>query len=113
MAIVWSDVVAIAPELAATGTAQQDAILAMVGRQVADPCAWGDYLDDAAKFLAAHYGTLARSKGKGPVTAEAVGQVSRSYGDMTKLAGSLGLTSYGVEYERIARLTTLGLGEVF
>lgn len=113
MPITWPDVVAIAPECAGVELASQAAILAMVGRQVGDPEVWGSYQDDAAKYLAAHYATLARSRGKGQITAEAVGSVSRSYGDQTGLAGTLGTTSYGTEYFRLARLTTAALGDVF
>lgn len=112
MPIAWPDVVAIAPECASAEPAAQTAILAMVDRQL-DPDTWGSYLDDGAKYLAAHYATLARSRGKGPVTAEAVGSVSRSYGDQTGLAGTLGTTSYGTEYFRLVRLTTAALGDVF
>ena len=112
MSITWPDVVAIAPECASAEPASQTAILAMVDRQL-DPDTWGSYFDDGSKFLAAHYATLARSRGKGQITAEAVGSVSRSYGDMTALAGSLGATSYGLEYFRLARLTSASLGEVF
>lgn len=112
MSITWPDVVAIAPECASVEPASQTAILAMVDRQL-DPDTWGSYFDDGSKYLAAHYATLARSRGKGPVTAEAVGSVSRSYGDQTGLAGTLGTTSYGTEYFRLVRLTTAALGDVF
>lgn len=112
MAITWPDVVAIAPELAATDPTAQTAILAIVSRQVADPDAWGSYFDDAAKYLAAHYGTLSRSRGKGPISDESVGQLSRSYAPLLQF-GMLGQTAYGVEYQRLSRLTPAALGAVF
>ena len=105
-------VIDIAAELATAAAGQQRAILDIVDRQVADPAIWGSYLDDGARYLAAHLGTLSKSKGKGPVTAEAVGSVSRSYAGMLQF-GALGTTSYGVEYERLVRLTGASLGEVF
>ncbi len=105
-------VIDVAPELATAAAGQQRSILDMVDRQVADPEIWGSYLDDGAVYLAAHLATLSKAKGKGPVTAEAVGQVSRSYASLLQF-GRLGLTSYGVEYERLVRLTPAALGEVF
>ena len=104
--------IGVASELATLGAEQQRSILDTVDRQVADPEVWGSYLDDGARYLAAHLGTLSKLKGKGPVTAEAVGNISRSYANMLQL-GVLGTTPYGLEYGRLVRLTTASLGEVF
>lgn len=105
-------VIDVAAELSTAPAGQQRAILDMVDRQVADVEIWGFFLDDGARYLAAHLGTLAKAKGKGPVTAEAVGSVSRSYASLLQF-GALGQTAYGVEYERLVRLTGASLGEVF
>ncbi len=105
-------VIDVAAELATLTAGQQRSILDMVDRQVADPEIWGSYLDDGARYLAAHLGAVSKLKGKGPVTAEAVGSVSRSYASLLQF-GPLGTTAYGVEYERLVRLTGASLGEVF
>jgi hypothetical protein len=101
----------VAPELFTTPAAQEGALLDMVDREV-DECGWGDRADDGRRYLAAHLATLGKRKGLGPLTAESLGQASRSYASMLQF-GALGLTTYGVEYQRRARLLPSVLGEVF
>lgn len=105
-------VIDVAAELATLTAGQQRSILDMVDRQVADAEFLGSYFDDGARYLAAHLGAVSKLKGKGPVTAEAVGSVSRSYASLLQF-GPLGTTAYGVEFERLVRLTGASLGEVF
>lgn len=109
--ITWDDVVAIAPELSTTGDATRTSILAGVHLQVVTDT-WGDLDAQGAAYLAAHLATLTKLRGKGPVTAEAEDRLSRSYADLTKF-GPLGLTAYGVEYERLLYLLPTALGAVF
>jgi len=112
VSIKWIDVVAVAPELAALNSNSQTQILAMVDRQI-DDTAWGGLADDGRRFLSAHYGTLAIRKGSGFITSERVGSLGRSYATPQWLKSSLGLTSYGIEYRRLARLLPTYLGSVF
>jgi len=110
--IIWANVVAIAPELATTSSATQTAILGAVGRQVG-PKRWGARQPDGQAYLAAHLATLARLRGSGMVTQEAVDRLSRSYFLPNWLKSSLGLTAYGMEYKRLIRLLPTVLGAVF
>ncbi len=93
-------VVDAAPEL--TGEAGAATFLRMAENMCADANLWGSLLDDGRRYLAAHFGQLARLKGKGMVTAEAVGPLSRSY---AALMGSqvFDLTGAGRMYETLAR----------
>lgn len=112
MAIVWADVVAIAPELATSPAATQAALLVYVNASIDDET-WGGLA--SANFGRAHYAahlaTIARRRGLGPITSEAVGRLSRSYG-MTGVAGALGMTAYGATYEMLARQLPTVLGFV-
>ncbi len=112
--ITWGDVTAIAPEAAAAAAGTQAAILAQVGAEVdTDEDTWGATLAPiGAAYLAAHLYTLSKSKGKGPVTSESEGALSRSYADLTKL-GALGLSIYGIEYLRLTRTLQTTIGAVF
>src|SRR5688500_9353808 len=103
MAIVWQDVVNIAPELSTLPLASQTAILADVALQM-NADAWGSKLDLGSKWLAAHLATVGprRSGVGGPVVSESVGSVSRAYAaSVAAGASQLGSTSYGLEYERL------------
>lgn len=110
--VTWADVVAIAPELADVAVPTQVALLAHAERLV-NRAAWGTLADDGVKYLAAHLGTLTRSKGKGPVASEAVGSLSRSYGSLVALAGTWGQTSYGAHYVQLTRMLPTVLGAVY
>ena len=107
MAISWSDVVKIAPELSTLAVDTQNEILADVDLEV-DPGTWNEFADKGRKYLAAHLGTLARpgSVGvAGPVTSETLGPMSRSYSvEGATDAGALSSTRYGVEYARTRRI---------
>jgi hypothetical protein len=111
MAITWQDVVDIAPELSTIATGTQTKILAMVGRQVANVDNWGELIDDASAYLAAHLATLTQKLGNGPTASEGVGPLNRSYVSLLQF-GMLGQTSYGIEYLRLARMTPAVLGSV-
>lgn len=99
-------VVGVAPEVTSAAPLTQAAILDAVDREV-DESLWIDDADDGRKYLAAHLATISRSRGAGPVTAEAVGSLSRSYASLLAF-GHLGQTSYGIEYLRRIRLLTAG-----
>lgn len=102
MAITWTDVVNIAPELSTVATDTQTAILADVALQMPAEV-WGTMLDTGSKYLAAHLATVTSRRGgggAGPLTSETVGQVSRSYAAPLK-ATSIMSTPYGVEYDRL------------
>lgn len=101
MAITWSDVVGIAPELVNVELATQTAILAVVGRQI-DPDAWQVWADDGAKYLAAHLASIRGNEGL--VTSETLGQMARSYALPPGIMGSLALSTYGAEYYRLMQI---------
>lgn len=117
MAITWSDVQAIAPELTNTAvpTGTQAVLLAMVDRQIDDD-AWSDLADDGRRYLAAHMGSLYAngSQAGGQVIAEAVGPMSRAYAVASHGAGdpSLASTKYGLWYLHMIRLLPCSLGFV-
>lgn len=101
MAITWSDVTAIAPELSTVPVATQTAILAIVQRQVDDD-AWGEFADDGRRYLAAHLASIRGNEGL--VTSESLGAMSRSYALPPGILGSLALSTYGAEYKRLTDL---------
>jgi hypothetical protein len=102
-------VVDVAPELASAPGA--NVMLAMAENMCADVNVWGSILDDGRRYLAAHFGQLARLRGKGMITAESVGPLSRSY---ATLMGPLmwNLTAAGRAYETLARSTSAIFGTV-
>lgn len=115
MAIQWYNVTGVAPRLSTANANTQTEILRIVNTILIDDTVWGDTAnaDLGRIYLAAHLGTIALSNGTGPVTAEQVGQLSRSYGTVQGLKGSLALSSYGAEYERLTRLLPTTLGAVY
>jgi len=94
--VIWSDVVAVAPELAAVSSSAQEAILGLVDEQLAS-AVWGTRLEAGQTFLAAHLGTI---HGAPNYTKEQVGDHTRD------VMGDLESTGYGREYKRLVR--TLG-----
>lgn len=111
MAITWQNVINVAPKAAQLPTAAQNEILGIVANQV-DPETWDVRADDGSKYLAAHLATLWLMKGSGALTGETLGAMSRQYAMPNWLQNSLGLTSYGAEYQRMLRLLdvcTLGI----
>lgn len=111
MAIQWSDVTAIAPELSIATMPMQVAILDIVDREVHDE-AWGASGDVGRVYLAAHLATISLRRGNGQITAEAVGQLSRQYAEGISLNPSFVLSPYGAEYERQTRMLPTVLGFV-
>lgn len=110
MAVTWSDVAAIAPELAAVPSGAQTAILATASRQVS-ASVWGDWYDDGVKYLAAHMGALSlRGGASGAVASEAVGSLAASYSQPQGVRGALSATSYGAEYQRMVRMLPGAVG---
>lgn len=116
----WADVIAIAPgdavAFTALPTASQDAFLNYAIGQL-DPDNWGGFLFQATCYLAAHYAKLGLSRGAGPVTQEAVGQMSRSYAPMKGTGESIAYaafeqTSYGLQYLELLSSTVAALGLV-
>lgn len=125
MAIVWTDVEAIAPELVGlVPVPTQTYFLAKVDREI-DDTAWDDIADDGRRYLAAHLATRyvagasgASSAGAvGPIASETLGPMSRSYGTLGAMSGSsqtgdLTTTRYGLEYLRMINLLPSALGFV-
>ena len=97
--------------LSTVPSASQIFFLRLAGTLVADPAAWGDLLDFGQCYLAAHFGELWILRGHGPITAETVGALSRSY---TSLIGdfSVDLTPAGRVYMDLVRTLPTGLGYV-
>jgi hypothetical protein len=90
--IIWSDVVAMAPELALVpGVSAQNDILAYVNVALDVSLFGGESgpkLRLARIYLAAHFGKLSSQGGvgiAGPVIAESAGGLSRSYANLTML----------------------------
>lgn len=111
--IVWANVVAVAPQLATFPSGGQQSILTEVNAQI-DDCVWGGTpaADTGRAWLAAHLATIIMRRGNGPLTAESVGQLSRSYGAIPGIDGSLALTGYGAEFLRLCRRLPTVLGFV-
>lgn len=108
MALAWSDVVVMAPELSDVPSGAQTEILAMVGREVA-VSKWPTQAlaDEAALWLARHHGTFARPSrnGAGGLTQSAtVGNVSKTVKLSQNSVVALEATSYGLNYLRMVRL---------
>lgn len=114
MAITWDNgadayrVTAVAPELATSGAATQETILAYVNTEAIHDATWRDAskANRARQYLAAHMGTLARpGRGaNGPVIGESAGPVSRQYGvTVAAEASDFEATSYGKVYRRLVR----------
>ena len=108
--ITWTDVIAIAAELSSTPVPTQTAILAMVGVQVGAKN-WMGLQKFGQQYLAAHLGTLSRKRGEGPTSEKSAGGLSESYQSLLQF-GNLGLSAYGVEYERLLYMTPAALGMV-
>lgn len=108
--IGWSDVVALAPELADLSPAGQDLILAQVAEEVSTTKFGSqERADIAAGWLARHLGTLAKKGGGagGQLQSVRVGEVSKTFA--VQAAGSswseeLARTWYGQQYLRCVRL---------
>jgi len=104
VAISWTDVVAIAPELDVVPTASQERFLAISARQI-DPDVWGEFADDGQAYLAAHLASIRDDTGL--ITAESMGPFSRTYDLPPGVMGSLALSTYGAEYDRLLQIVTI------
>ena len=109
-AIVWADVLTVAPELATTvNDGAKVMILSYVNGRAMDPAnfdgedGWTTRL--ARCYLAAHLGAGvgkgASGAAGGPVTSESMGGLSRSYSvpSMMSAASALQSTDYGRKYD--------------
>lgn len=101
MAVIWANVVDIAPELSTVAAGSQTAYLAIAGRAV-DPEVWGESTDDGVRYMAAHLATLGNGSGAGgagAVTSETLGPMSRTYAStVAGVEGALATTRYGVMF---------------
>ena len=116
--ITWVDVTAIAPELAGSAltTAAQDAILAFVNEAfVTGDATMGEGQLRLARInLAAHVATLEKRRGSGaagPMIAESMGQVSRTYANIVQQRLFTG-TSYGQVLDMLLRTSLARLPSV-
>src|SRR5262245_17083854 len=105
MAISWTNVTDIAPELSTVALATQTALLEQVNEEEISDDNWPSEAkaDRARAYLAAHLATLINRRGSaGAVMSESVGSVSRAYSTSVAAgANELGSTSYGMNYERL------------
>jgi len=114
--VVWrflgpfgGEVVALAPQLSTVGATEQ-ALLLDIADTFVGPDYFADQSDAAALYMAAHLATMTLLKGKGAITSEAVGALSRGYSTVQGITGDLGLTSYGAVFRRLQLATGAGLG---
>lgn len=99
MAITWSNVTDIAPELSTVGAAAQTAILAQANTELS-VSVWGTRIEIGRAWFAAHLATVSNRRGTGgQVTSETVGSVSRGYSAGTSEGYSS--SGYGQEFERL------------
>lgn len=109
--IVWSDVLAMAPQLTTLSIQAQTDILNYVNEL--DMSGLGETAQTtrlARILLASHYATGAtRAPGgmAGPVTSESAGAMRRSYGLSATPSGEegLGTTMYGMQYVSLLRMS--------
>ena len=107
-ALVWDDVVAIAPELAGVAAGAQTAILGYVNESLNVAVFGGEEAHGtrlARSFLAAHLGSVAVSGGEsigvaGELKSETVGPITRSYSTSNDVVATTNLSSssYGQIY---------------
>lgn len=93
----------LAPEFSEETKKTLDLITPVAERQV--PIGkWGDKTEEAVIYLVAHMLKMSQRNGRvGGVTASTTASLSRSYGGLSTIKGSLDLTSYGVEFQRIRK----------
>jgi hypothetical protein len=120
MALVWSNVVAVAPELATgVSAAFQTLILGYVNEAVQADEFGGDESYTyvlAMAYLAAHYASLHKigaTGQSGPVTSMSEGGVSVGFANMFSSSGSpIGATSYGQAFLSFLRRSPANAGFV-
>lgn len=102
-AIVWNDVSNFAPELASFNASAQTDVLTYVNTEAFDVSVFGDETTQRLRlcriYLAAHIAKVATtgiSVAAGPTTEERVGELTRSYGMLSRSRNSLlAATPYG------------------
>lgn len=111
MAVIsWAMVLNHAPELSVIPVGAQTDILAHVNTTL-KPSVWGG--EDSAKlklariYLAAHFGTLEKSKGAvvGPVVSSSAGGLARSFAVVAGSSSGYADTPYGKQYEALLKTT--------
>lgn len=106
---IGGEVIGLAPQFSTVAALEQVTVLGIADRSVG--VEWfGDDADTARLYLAAHIAAMAELQGKGAVTAEGVGALSRSYSTAAGIEGDLGLTSYGAVFRRLQLATGAGMG---
>lgn len=105
-AIIWTDVVALAPELSGVAAGAQTDILAYVNT-AHSVVNWGGETSPRLRlariYLAAHFASSgALGNAGGSVTSKSEGEVSVSFGNATS-ADALAATAYGRLYGQILR----------
>lgn len=112
MAITWQDVIDVAPELAEIPASSQGAFLTTATTLVQDADVWGDLLPIGQAYMAAHLGQLWRLKGRGPISSEGVGALSRAYASLSGDRGVWDLTPAGQMFIALVLTTSASLGAV-
>lgn len=112
-AIVWNDVLAVAPELSSVANAWQTRILARVNGHGIDPDVFdGEAGSDTAMarcLLAAHMAVFAGlGNAAGPITAETEGGISRSYASSSDTS-SYSETAYGRQFSLLCKMNAGGV----
>lgn len=101
--ITWADVILVAPALSTLSTAQQNLFLSMAETTL-NATEFGDKYDFACIYFCAHYATVTKNGGNGPggpISAEAVGRVSRSYAVPSAGDEFWSSTAFGRAYQSI------------
>ncbi len=98
----------IATEFASVDTSRRDRLITLAALQVPS-AGWGDVTEHAQALLVAHWLKLDAQRGKGAVTEETIGDVSRSFAKPGgKDADEFDATSYGAEFKRLRRTRLAG-----
>lgn len=120
MAITWPDVVVIAAELASLGAAAQTLILEHVNTALNVSELGGESsprLKLARIYLAAHLATISTAGGEaagGPLIAETIDNISRSYASPLSVSASqYNATSYGQLFATLVRTSRARLPRAF
>lgn len=94
------------PELSSIPSAVVDA-LDPVARNYVSEAIYGDAGQYALALAIAHIYALGMSKGGGPVTAERIGELSVSYGQLST-TNSMQSTTYGMRLRELGRMLSPG-----
>lgn len=108
MAVDKTYIVDIASEFSTIDSGRIDRLVALATLQV-PASRWGDKQELGIAYLVCHMLKVDQQKGKGAVTAEAIGDISRSFGSTSSSDdGGFGLTSYGIEFKRLRSTLVAG-----